>query len=203
MKFRKLILTYVLLLLIFVCCRSPRDAEQLIPNKTSKNWGRIHNTSKNYSTSTKDLKSNLIPDTVFLIENLENLSITGMDCDYGDHTTCWMIAEIPTAIKNLKALKSLSLTVNAIRSIPIELTELKQLTIIDLTDNPRLSNIENIEKIERLEFLYLYGCGLTKLPNEIGRLKNLKQIGLVGNNLSKDEIERIKKALPNCIIIFK
>jgi Leucine-rich repeat (LRR) protein len=82
------------------------------------------------------------------------------------------------------------------------LTELNNLTLIDLTDNAGLNNVDNLAKLQNLEYLYVYGCGLTKLPDNIGDLKNLKELGLVGNNLNNTERTRIKKALPTCIIKF-
>jgi hypothetical protein len=160
------------------------------------------NNDTTYGASTQQLKSDKIPDSVFQMTNLRHLSITGMDCDYGDRTNCWMIKEIPTEIKNLKKLKTLHLTLNALLTIPNELTELNSITLIDLTDNAGLSNVDNLAKLQNLEYLYLYGCGLTKLPENIGDLKNLKELGLVGNSFDKTEQVRIKKALPNCIIKF-
>jgi hypothetical protein len=155
-----------------------------------------------YSASTKQLRSNHIPDSVFQMTNLKHLAIQGMDCDRGDHKDCWGISEIPIQVKNLKQLKTLSLTVNSIDTIPIELAALKKLISIDFSDNGGFQNIDNITKIESLQNLYLYGCGLTRLPGNIGDLKNLKELGLVGNNFEKEEKERIKKALPGCRIKF-
>jgi len=155
-----------------------------------------------YTTSTHQLKSDRIPDSVFQLTELRHLTINGMDCDYGDRTNCWMINEIPTHIKNLRNLKTLSLTLNAIRTIPNELGNLINLTLIDLTDNTALKNINSLTNLTNLQYLYLYGCSLTKLPDNIGDLKNLKVLGLVGNNLDKSEQTRIKKALPNCDIKF-
>jgi Leucine-rich repeat (LRR) protein len=94
------------------------------------------------------------------------------------------------------------LTINSISKIPIELKELKNLKLIDLTDNAGLAFIGDISQLTSLEYLYLYGCGLIKLPNNIGDLKSLKELGLVGNNLDKTEQTRIKNALPNCVIRF-
>jgi Leucine-rich repeat (LRR) protein len=155
-----------------------------------------------YTTSTRQLKSNKIPDNVFQLTNLRHLSISGMDCDYGDRTTCWMIKEIPADIRNLKDLTTLRLPLNAISIIPNELTELNKLIDIDLTDNTGLTNINNLTRLSNLQYLSLYGCGLKKLPDNIGDLKNLKELGLVGNNLDKAEQTRIKKELPNCDIKF-
>ena len=155
-----------------------------------------------YVTTTQQLRSGLIPDSIFRMGNLKLLSIQGMDCDYGDQSECWMIGEIPPQIKKLKNLETLRLNVNSISTIPVELTELKKLKQIDLSDNVSLSNIDALVKISSIEELYLYGCHLTKMPSDIGNLKNLRKAGIVGNNLDKNEQNRIKKALPNCDIIF-
>jgi Leucine-rich repeat (LRR) protein len=171
-------------------------------NKTMPALGNRKNTDTLYSVSARDLKSNHIPDSVFEMTHLLNLQIIGMDCDYGDHTSCFMIEEIPPQIKKLTALTSLSLTVNAIQALPIEMAELKHLKMLDLTDNAGLSNIDNIEKLDSLEYLQLNGCRLTKLPANIGNLKYLKELALVGNNIDATEQVRIKTALPHCIIQF-
>lgn len=155
-----------------------------------------------YFTSTEELKSNTIPDKVLQMTELRNLSIYGMDCDNGNTTSCWQIKEIPSGIKNLKKLVALQLQLNDIKTLPKELSELRQLTLLDLSDNAGLSNVDIVAKIPTLQYLFIYGCGLTKLPDDMSNLKNLKELGLVGNNLSKAEQERIAKALPNCKINF-
>jgi Leucine-rich repeat (LRR) protein len=162
-----------------------------------------------FSSSTEQLKSNQIPDHVFSMSHLKHLSITGMDCDYkevdkdgNDITRCWMIAEIPHAIINLKELESLQLNVHAIRTIPMELGDLKKLKSLDLTDNLNLSDVENVVRLENLEELGLNGCNLTKLPANIGQLKKLQSLGLSGNSIDEMEKKRIEKALPNCRVYF-
>ncbi len=162
-----------------------------------------------YNTSTQQLKSDRIPDSVFQMTNLRELSISGMDCDYVKRDTegrvivdCWMIKEIPITIKNLKALTTLSLPLNAISRIPDEITQLTNLVSINLTDNAGLSNVDNLTRLSQLKYLGLYGCNIKRLPANIGDLKNLKELGLVGNDIDKVELARIKKALPNCKVIF-
>ena len=86
--------------------------------------------------------------------------------------------------------------------MPKEIAQLKQLKLLDLTDNAGLEDVDNLAKMPSLERLLLYGCNLTKLPDNIGDLKNLKELGLVGNNLNKAEQARIRKALPNCDVRF-
>jgi len=53
-----------------------------------------------------------------------------------------------------------------------------------------------------LEEIYLYGCNLRNLPKEIGQLKNLKKLGLAGNNIKDSDKEQVKRDLSNCEIIF-
>lgn len=174
---------------------------------TAKHVAITNNTT--YSTSTQQLQSVKIPDSVFQMTNLRHLSIGGMDCDYIKRDAagkvivdCWAINEIPAEIKNLKKLQTLALPLNNISKIPIELGELTELNVIDFTDNSGVSNIDNLTKLTKLEKLLLYGCNLKKLPVNIGDLRNLKFLGLTGNDLDEVEKARIKRALPNCEISF-
>lgn len=162
----------------------------------------IYHADTVYFVSTEELKINKIPDKVLQMTELQNLSIYGMDCDNGNKTNCWQIQEISPEIKNLKKLVALQLQLNAIKTIPNELSELRNLTLLDLSDNAGLTNVDIISKVPTLQYLFLYGCSLTKLPDDIGNLKNLKELGLIGNNLNKAEQERIAKELPNCKINF-
>jgi Leucine-rich repeat (LRR) protein len=160
-------------------------------------------------TSTQELKSNKIPDSIFEMKMLKTLMIFGSDCDYGLHDDnkpndgiqCWMIKEIPSKIANLVNLDTLRLTLGAFMKFPSEIANLKRLRFMDLTDSYML-DINNLMTLKNLNQLWLYGCGLSKLPDNIGNLSNLKFIGLVGNNLSSSEVNRIKKALPNCNVYY-
>jgi len=163
-----------------------------------------------YIANTDMLKSNHIPDSVFQMKNLKQLWIGGRDCDNGgphddnkpdDGIKCWMINNIPPEIGNLTELDTLGLTLGVFGKFPAEISKLKKLRYLDLTDS-YMSNIDNLTSLKSLNHLLLYGCGLSKLPDNIGELTNLKFIGLVGNNLDSSEIKRIKKALPNCEVYY-
>jgi Leucine-rich repeat (LRR) protein len=163
-----------------------------------------------YITSTQELQSNKIPDSVFQMKMLKTLMVFGSDCDYGgphddnkphDGIKCWMINEIPLKIANLVLLDTLRLTLGAFGKFPYEVANLKNLRFLDLTDT-FMSDINNLMTLKNLNQLWLYGCGLSKLPDNIGNLSNLKFIGLVGNNLDISEVNRIRKALPNCKVYY-
>lgn len=169
--------------------------------KGSISWKNLHSNTA-YQKSTAELRSNQIPDSVFKIQNLKLLSIIGMDCDYGPDSNCWAIRQIPPGIGNLKNLEALILNVNHIQSVPKEIKHLTNLRLLDLSDNPGLSDIEHVTVLPNLQNLILYGCGLTKLPRSISKMKSLRVLGLKGNHLTELEIERLRNKLPNCEIIW-
>jgi Leucine-rich repeat (LRR) protein len=157
-----------------------------------------------YVTSTRQLKSDKIPDSVFQMTTLRRLTVTGDDCNNKgkDIVNCWLIRDIPAEIASLQQLLLLELKGNDLRIVPQELGYLLKLKTLDLSDNPALTNINAVTKLINLEYLYLYGCDLQVLPADIGDLGRLKQLGLAGNRIGIAEQERIKQALPNCKITF-
>jgi hypothetical protein len=180
--------------LAFACTNQPDNLQQ--EGQASETQDTV------YSTTTQRLRSDRIPDSVFQMTALKHLAISGMDCHQSGRD-CWMISEIPSAIKNLEQLRSLSLTLQAIERLPLELAALKDLESLDLTDNANLSDIGVITQMQGLKHLYLFGCRLTKLPADLSGLKKLERLGLTGNNLSDKELQRVRKALLNCEIIFE
>jgi Leucine-rich repeat (LRR) protein len=165
----------------------------------------IIDTYNRYDTTTFALKSDQIPKDVFKKTNLICLTIFGMECDYvilNQEQQCWTIKEIPSDIKELTNLEILGFSNNLISKIPNEILFLKKLRIIDFTDNA-LSDIDILTHLINLEELYLFGCNISKLPLDIGKLKRLKIIGLTGNPLNDIEIERLRSALPDCMILFE
>lgn len=166
-------------------------------------------TATSYTTSTAQLKSDYLPDSVFQLLNIKILIVKGSDCDYiryDDHgkviKNCWALRELPPTIKNLSQLVELRLPVNSLTALPTELAALRRLRLLDLTDNAGLTDINSVTSLTQLQELYLSGCYLEKLPADISRLKNLRTLSLQGSALDSTEQARIRQALPNCAIYF-
>jgi hypothetical protein len=162
-----------------------------------------------YHIMTPLLKCNGIPDSVFKMINLKYLSVIGEDCDVVEYDNngnqihkCCGLGKLSFRIGQLTNLEGLYLQLNGLDSLPQEILLCSKIKVINLTDN-NISNIDNIVKLKNLEVLFLYGCWLTKLPGNISEMKNLRELGLTGNKLDKGEFERIKKALPNCRIVYE
>ena len=202
---KKITYLFLCLIILFIL-----DCSHLNNNINSKKtFHSNQDTITIYETSTSVFKQNFIPNEVFKKINLKYLSIQGMDCDHdhldkngGKIVDCWAIIEIPSKIKRLKKLETLILNVNTIKTIPKEIRELQNLKTIDMSDNTSLNDITVITTLVNLEILNLYGCELTKLPTDIGNLKKLKYLGIIGNYIDSLEYVRIKNALPNCEIIY-
>ena len=145
-----------------------------------------------FIATTAQLKSDTIPRYVFEIPGLQVLTTTGQDCDEErKQKDCRAINEIPAVIKNARHLQRLSLPVNAIQAIPVEIATLKELYFVNLTDNAGLIDITNLAKIENLQELYLDGCSVETLPNGFAQLKKLRILSLVENDIQPKEQSRI------------
>jgi Leucine-rich repeat (LRR) protein len=166
-------------------------------------------TFKVWSIFTTELQCKGIPDSVFKMVNLKILRIQGEDCDlkYDEkgndlHPECCFLSEISPKIKDLKELRELYLPLSGFATFPNEIADCQNLILIDLTDGT-IQNIDVLTKLKKLKKLYLFGCQITKLPKNINELNELKELGLTGNQIDKVELERVKKALPNCDVIFE
>ena len=117
-----------------------------------------------------------IPSEVFQRSELKYLSVRGQDCDIAG-VECFALTEIPPEIKKLTQLEHLKLELNYIRKLPVELLELKKLRVLDLTENPGFKDVERVAQMTWLQSFYCFGC-----------------------HLPEEDVERLKKTLPNCKI---
>ena len=106
------------------------------------------------------------------VKELEKLTqLTGLD--FGGN----QLTEVPKELEKLTQLTYLSLYNNQLTEVPKELEKLTKLTSLALNDN-QLTDVKELEKLTQLELLFL-----TENPD-----------------LTKVQIDELKKALPNCRI---
>ncbi|WP_203296763.1 leucine-rich repeat domain-containing protein [Luteirhabdus pelagi] len=129
------------------------------------------------SLSLKGIKE--IPNEIFENDNLIYLSVFGQDCDIRPKE-CFAIDKLPPEIGKLVNLEELRLTLNYIQKLPNEILNLRKLRILDLTENQHFSDLETISKMHWLEEFYCFGC-----------------------YISDNEIEKLRKKLPNCKILIE
>jgi Leucine-rich repeat (LRR) protein len=101
-------------------------------------------------------------------------------------------------LEKLTKLEHLNLTRNQLTSVK-GLEKLNQLKILYLYDN-QLTDVTGLEKLTQLQKLFLDGNQLTDVTG-LEKLTQLKILELNDNpDLTKAQIDELKKALPNCLI---
>ncbi len=118
-------------------------------------------------------------------------------------TELWLhhkkLTEVPKELENLTQLTRLHLDYNKLTDVK-GLENLTQLTHLTLSDN-QLTDVKGLEKLTQLEELGLNHNKLTELPKGLEKLNQLQRLDLSSNyDLTKAQIDELKKALPNCVI---
>jgi Leucine-rich repeat (LRR) protein len=88
-----------------------------------------------------------------------------------------LTGSLPAEIKNLTELRELDVSNNRMTGIPAEIGQLSKLMILDYSYN-----------------------GITGIPMELGNLTQLKLLDLRGNEISKQDLARIKPFLKDTTI---
>ncbi len=102
-------------------------------------------------------------------------------------------------LNQLSNLKELDLSDNRITSAE-KLGGLTKLEVLSLSNN-QLDNTLGVEKLTNLTILYLNGNKISDVT-KLSSLKNLMFIDLSDNELSEDDIHRLQKSLPDCMINY-
>lgn len=112
-------------------------------------------------------RSFLVPNTVFLMNNLKVLDLSLVK-----------ITTLPDDLCNLSNLEKLNLYNTEIKALPQSIGELKKLKNINLAQSPVEVLPDSICNLEQLEKLTLWGTRIRDLPEKIGCLKRLKSLDL-------------------------
>jgi hypothetical protein len=109
------------------------------------------------------------------------------------------LKQLPGELGQLGMLKMLDLSFNReLRSLPPEVGQLQALESLDLKNTGLTSLPEELGRLERLTFLDLQATELESLPACLFQMKSLKTLSLYWTSIPPEEIERLRRALPDC-----
>lgn len=94
-----------------------------------------------------------------------------------------VLTVLPDQLWELRSLKYLDLSGNALSTLPSEIGKLTKLEFLDVSGNAIRTLPRSIAHLNSLESLLLSGNKLTALPEAIGKLSNLRNLSLHRNNL--------------------
>ena len=113
------------------------------------------------------------------------------------------LSALPESIGALVDLRRIYLNDNALEALPASFGALKALDDVALAGNRLTAFPAVLVSLPHLRNLDLRGNGsITELPPDIGDMKALRTLTLTGCRLPKEERDRIRKALPECVINF-
>lgn len=152
----------------------------------------IKNPEKVYRLSLKKQKLRNIPESVFLLTNLQELNISRNK-----------IKEIPKKIAQLKNLEKLDASSNKIDTVHAEIGELVNIKELNLSQNFISYLPSSIGNLNKMVLLDLWKNYISVFPPEISNLqKTLKVVDLRVNIIKDDEQEEISNLLPETKIYF-
>ncbi|HRJ16967.1 MAG TPA: leucine-rich repeat domain-containing protein, partial [Saprospiraceae bacterium] len=104
-------------------------------------------------------------------------------------------------IKAARNSQTLGLSLG-LTQLPAEIGSLSHLTELYLYGNQLTSLPPEIGQLSELTLLNLDGNQFTELPESLSQLQYLRTLSLHRNPLPAAEVEKIRRALPNCIVLF-
>lgn len=108
----------------------------------------------------------------------------------------------PSFFASHASITELNLSNNSIGgALPSQIQKLQNLRVLNASHNLMTGVPAEIGQLNNLEILDLSYNKLTGLPNELGNLKNLKTLNLAGNAYSVQDLEGIRKSIPQATII--
>ena len=113
------------------------------------------------------------------------------------------IAELPGSLAALKDMRRLYMRKNKLTAVPEVVKEWPELEDLVLDGNEITSVPDWVGKdLTKLRSLSLKGCPVEKLPDDLSGLRGLSTLNLADCKLPSDEVERVRKALGDKIVIL-
>jgi leucine-rich repeat protein SHOC2 len=111
------------------------------------------------------------------------------------------LSKLPGKIAQLKELGVLNLNNNQLSHLPDELSKMEHLSELYLENN-QLTKLPDFSKLHSLEVLNLKNNKLTTVAKPLKKLKYLRKLDLRGNKIPENEIEKLKKCMVDCEILY-
>jgi Leucine-rich repeat (LRR) protein len=127
-----------------------------------------------------------VPKEVFLFKNLQWL-------DLGKN----QITELPDTLYLLVNLQFLNVSRNKLVTLPKEIGKMTNLVYINANNNSLIGLPPQIGNLERLRVLDLWSNEFSDFPETLTKLKDLRVMDIRAITISQDNINLLKKWLPN------
>lgn len=151
----------------------------------------LKDTEKVLSIDVTSQNLNKLPKNLDKLTNIVSINLLGNN-----------FTEFPTVLTKLTSLNEVSLSSNKLTNVGTEIGNLKNLRILIMNNNQLKTLPKEIGELTNLLYLEIGNNQLTSLPDEIKYLTSLQELHIEGNRLSNEEKEKLKKALPNCVVHF-
>ena len=113
------------------------------------------------------------------------------------------LRELPASLAALKDMRRIYLRKNLFTSVPEVVKEWPELEDLVLDDNAITSVPDWVgTDLKKLKALSLKGCPITRLPEDLSGLRNLTTLNVADCPFPSEEVERIRKALGDNIVIL-
>lgn len=140
--------------------------------------------------------------------NLDYNSLTNVDAVAGFTSLKWLrlnsnkLAALPD-LSALADLRKIYLRRNFFTTVPSTLRDMPLLTDIDMSENPMLKEIPGwLAEKTGLEHLSFSSTSITRLPADLTAWKTLKTLQLGNLKLTREEMDRVRAALPETAVVF-
>lgn len=112
------------------------------------------------------------------------------------------LAKLPQYVLDMTGLEVLDISNNNLTgALPSEIGRLTNLRVLDASGNQMTGVPAEVGKLRNLRTLDLSNNRLTGLPLELGQLSNLETLDLSGNDIAKQDLDAIRKSIPQAKII--
>lgn len=127
------------------------------------------------------------PREILCLENLKKL--------YFDKNK---LKRISSKIHKLHKLEEFNLGNNKLKKLPNDFSKLTELKWLDLRDNKLETLPDDFHQLKNLETLILWDNKFKNIPKTLYSMKHLKTLFIdSGNTISKSELEKLRRELPN------